>query len=184
MGSVQLPPPAILVVGILAAAEVDLAAAEQALEQRFGAVEGRSPTWPFHYTRYYERAMGPRLLRRFLHFERRIDPSALPEAKLATQELERAFAEGRGASSSTVRPVNLDPGYFTAAKLVLASTKENSHRVYLAKGIYAEVTLAFRNGAFEAYAWTYPDYKSEEYRSYFLELRARAPGAPGLDDAP
>jgi hypothetical protein len=58
------------------------------------------------------------------------------------------------------------------AKLVLASTKDHGHRVYLGQGIYAEVTLQYRGGRFQPWPWTYPDYASEEYCRLFGEIRA------------
>ena len=56
--------------------------------------------------------------------------------------------------------MNIDPGYLTLFQLVLASAKPFSHRIYLDRGIWAEVTLLFRDGTFETLPWTYPDYKA------------------------
>ena len=75
------------------------------------------------------------------------------------------------ADTSVTRPVNLDPGYIEHAKVILASTKNFYHRMYLARGIFGEVTMHFRDGAYEFFPWTYPDYKSAEYQRFFLELR-------------
>ena len=69
------------------------------------------------------------------------------------------------------RPINLDPGYLASSKLVLASTKDYSHRTYLKKGIYAEVTLKYAKGAFEPLPWTFPDYRSKGYIDFFTETR-------------
>src|SRR5262249_42219216 len=70
-----------------------------------------------------------------------------------------------------VRPINVDPGYLTLSKLVLASTKDHAHRIHLGRGIHAEVTLAYRDGAWRAQPWTYPDFRSERYRRWLLEAR-------------
>ena len=63
--------------------------------------------------------------------------------------------------------MNLDPGYITPAKLVLASTKDHAHRLYLADGIYAEVTLAFRGKQWQPLEWTYPDYRRADFQEFF-----------------
>ncbi|MBI4006928.1 MAG: DUF4416 family protein, partial [Planctomycetes bacterium] len=70
------------------------------------------------------------------------------------------------------RPINLDPGYISEAKLVLASTKDFSHRIYLGKGIYAEVTLQYRNEQYESLPWTFPDYRTQQYQQFFLRVRS------------
>ena len=70
------------------------------------------------------------------------------------------------------RPVNLDMGYVDGGKLVLATTKDYAHRLYLGAGIYGEVTLRWRAGAFEPWEWTYPDYRSGHYREFFAQVRA------------
>jgi hypothetical protein len=71
------------------------------------------------------------------------------------------------------RRINLDPGYVTAAKLVLATTKDFSHRIYLGDGIYAEVTLNFAKHGCRPFAWTYPDFRAERYWGFFEEVRRR-----------
>ncbi|HET9942723.1 MAG TPA: DUF4416 family protein, partial [Terriglobia bacterium] len=88
--------------------------------------------------------------------------------KCHTNALEETFAAD---GASVKRPVNLDPGYLENSKIVLASTKNFYHRIYLGRGIFGEVTMHFRNGAFEFFQWTYPDYKSPEYQAFFMELR-------------
>ena len=111
---------------------------------------------------------GTRFSRVFLSFELLIDGGQLPEIKRHTNVLEETLA----ASDKTVkRPVNLDPGYLEHSKVILASTKNFYHRMYLSRGIFGEVTMHFRNGAYEFFPWTYPDYKSTEYQKFFLELR-------------
>jgi hypothetical protein len=65
----------------------------------------------------------------------------------------------------------LDPGYVTLAKMVLATTKDFAHRLYLGDGIYAESTLRFRKKQFEPWEWTYPDYRTDEYREFFGRVR-------------
>jgi len=165
MGSIKRPAPAKLVCSILAAGAGLLDEARAALSARYGRADFVSPILPFHHTTYYAEEMGPDLLRQIVAFETPIDPGSLPDVKIATNELEqRWMVAGR-------RRVNLDPGYLTLAKLVLATTKDNSHRLYLRDGVYGEVTLRFRDGHFGPWEWTYPDYASAEYCALFDALR-------------
>ena len=69
------------------------------------------------------------------------------------------------------RPLNLDPGYVTDAKLVLASTKNHAHRIYLDSGIYAEVTLYYQGRQWKHWNWTYPDYRRSDYYEFFTSCR-------------
>ena len=69
------------------------------------------------------------------------------------------------------RPLNLDPGYLTLGKLVLASTKDFAHRIYLSRGIYAEVTLYYRHGRWEHHQFTFADYRREDYQHFFSQCR-------------
>ena len=93
----------------------------------------------------------------------------LPEWKLASNQWEIDYQQlGRHPEP---RPLNLDPGYLTEAKLVLATTKDRDHRLYLSRGIFAEVTLHFHRGTWEARPWTYPDYQRADYHEFFLRCR-------------
>ena len=71
------------------------------------------------------------------------------------------------------RVVNLDPGYIGLSKLVLATTKDHAHRIYIQRGIYAEVTLRYIKGAWSPWPWTYPDYAAETYHPFFMRVRER-----------
>ncbi len=151
--------------------------AETVLEEKFGPIELKSRVLPFNYTDYYEKEMGKDIKRRFLSFHKLIDPGALADIKLFTNALEEQLQEesasgGKGSEVRLRRPINIDPGYIAGSKLVLASTKDYYHRVYLERGIYAEVTLKFTKGAFEPLPWTYPDYRSKEYIDFFTEIRS------------
>lgn len=138
---------------------------EKALQERLGAIDFTSTPLLFRETRYYEEEMGTGLKRIFYSFSRLIDPSELVSLKLWTIELEATWkTQGK-------RKVNVDPGYLSLAKLVLATTKDNIHRIYLGSTIYAEVTLFFKRGGFHPWPWTYPDYASVEYRRIFEQIR-------------
>lgn len=166
MGKVELPSPVKLVIGMLAGEEGYFQEALVRLEAHFGPVDYRSPLLPFTYTDYYGREMGGPILRRFISFAQLIDPATLPQVKLLTNRLEEEMAE------DGPRRINLDPGYIAPGKLVLATTKDREHRVYLGEGIYAEVTLRWkRKEGFQPWEWTYPDYASSEYRDILGEIR-------------
>ena len=162
--------PVSLIAGMLSAFPELFDRAEAALVERFGKVARASAVMPFDFTRYYEPQMGANLLRKFLAFERTVDAADLAEIKLRTNAMEELFSADRGFSPQ--RPINLDPGYVAPSKLVLATTKDHAHRICLGRGIYAEVTLTYLNGAFQPMPWTYPDYRTEPYRRFFEEVRA------------
>lgn len=167
MGRVKQPLPVKLLVPMLSASAALLDEACATLGQRLGPVDLRSACIPFVHTDYYAREMGSGLLRSLVSFERLVDAGELAGIKLMTNELERGWSvDGR-------RRVNLDPGYLSPGKLVLATTKDQAHRVYLSGGIYAEVTLAWRDGDFRPWPWTYPDYASAEYLVVLREMRGR-----------
>jgi hypothetical protein len=139
--------------------------------EQHGAVSLSSDAFQFTETDYYTPTMGSELKKQFLAFERPIDPAALAGIKRQTNEWEAEYAAlGRHPES---RPLNLDPGYITAAKLVLASTKDHAHRIYLRDGIYAEVTLAYRHRRWQPMEWTYPDYRRDDYQQFFTQCRER-----------
>jgi len=142
--------------------------AEKKLSQRFGPSDFKSPVLSFRYTDRYEKEMGANLKRKFISFTKLIDPAKIVEIKLFTNQFEENFLYPH----SNQRRLNLDPGYITLAKLVLATTKNFQHRIYLREGIYAEITLRYKKGkGFVPWKWTYPDYRSEEYLEIFNHLR-------------
>jgi len=171
MGSVGVPAKVKLFVGMLAKDVELFGRAQEALRHVYGTVDMESDVWPFDFTDYYADEMGAPLYRKFVSFERHVDPGELANIKLATNEAEARFALRSG--SGVRRPINLDPGYLTTAKLVLATTKDYAHRIYLGRGIYAEVTLRFSRGRFQPFEWTYPDYRSAEYMNFFLTVRTQ-----------
>lgn len=140
------------------------------LARDHGPVATASDVFPFGWTEYYRSTMGSDLLRLLLVFERSFDPGRLVDAKIQTNEIEHDV-EARGGFPEA-RPVNVDPGYLTQSKLVLASTKDHAHRVYLGSGVHGEVTLAFHDGAYRPHPWTYPDYRSDLYARFLMNARA------------
>ncbi len=135
----------------------------------FGTIVRAGPVLNFDFTRYYEKTMGSPLFRRFYLFAPGFPTDELASVKIRTNEMEREFASR--TASPVPRPVNIDPGYLTLSKLVLASTKDHAHRIHIRDGIFAEVTLTFKQGSFRAWPWTYPDYASEGYIEFFNNAR-------------
>jgi hypothetical protein len=161
--------PVLLVVAAFSRHADALAWARRRLEADFGPVARASPPFDFHQTRYYEPSMGPGLQKQFLAFHDLVAPDCLPAVKLRTNEVERALAREGGYPEA--RPLNLDPGLLTLGKFLLATTKDQAHRIYLRDGIFAEVTLRFQNGRYEPWPWTYADYREERVRDCLKELR-------------
>lgn len=164
------PEKAVFFVGVLAAGRDELAVAAEALEREFGPACLGSRIWPFAHTGYYADELGDFPVRAFLAFPGLFATDAVAAAKLATNRMEADLA-GRFAGFLS-RPVNLDPGYLTLAKLVLASAKNYAHRIHVRDSIYAEVTLQYRGGMFQTLPWTFPDFASGRYDGFFLDLRA------------
>ncbi|MEE9117709.1 MAG: DUF4416 family protein [Calditrichia bacterium] len=165
MGSMGKVLPVNLIVGMIFRDKELCIRAEKILKKRFGELNFESRIMNFDHTDYYEKEMGNNLRRKFISFKRLIKPERLAGIKRFSNSLETRF------SLSGRRRINLDPGYLDANKLVLATTKDWGHRIYLKEGIYAEVTLYFQDNSFQSREWTYPDYKTEEYIHIFNHLR-------------
>lgn len=168
MGTATSPLPVKLITALLGRDTEIMAVARRLLTDRFGSVDTESEAYPFTFTDYYDKEMGNSLIKQFISFSHLIDPEALADAKSFTNEIEQDLAQ---TGEQPGRAVNIDPGYITGAKLVLATTKDYSHRVYLCRGVYAETTLQFRYESFHPYPWTYPDYKTELALAYFTRVR-------------
>ena len=163
----RTPKPAKLVIGLLVRDKPLLQTAAAELERCFGPADVNSPWFPFDYTDYYEKEMGRPLKRRMICFERLVGQETLPAAKRATNRIEAGLAvDGR-------RSVNIDPGLLTLERFVLATGKNYSHRIYIGQGIFADLTLMFRDGRFVPLPWTYPDYAEAPMRHFLAEVRDR-----------
>lgn len=162
----KFPEPAKIVVSaILSTEEVEKELILE-LERLFGQVQMVSPRYPFVHTDYYEKEMGGNLLRRMFCFKKLIPEDFLVELKLGTMTMEDKFRDQLGR-----RKVNIDPGILSLGKLVLATHKPQGHRIYLGRGIYADLTLIFREGEFRPLQWTYPDYASEPLNGWLKRVR-------------
>jgi hypothetical protein len=191
MGKIRKCRPVKLICGFIYSEETSLAKAKRLLELRLGKIDFQSREFAFNYTGYYESELGSNLKRRFLSFKKLIRPEALPAIKVFTNRVEDKLAqinfERRSAFSvqrvrrtqnteritpnEKNRSINIDPGYLDMAKLVLATTKDFCHRIYLGSGIFGEITLVYRKDSFQPWEWTYPDYRSREYIETFNRIR-------------
>jgi uncharacterized protein DUF4416 len=165
----RVPDPVLLVVAAFSRHDSALAWARDRLQENYGPVALSSPPFDFHQTTYYEATMGTHLRKQFLAFQNLIIPELLPTVKLFTNGLEQELA--RTGTYAEPRPLNLDPGLLMLGKFVLATTKDQQHRLYLRDGIFAEVTLRFQDKAFEPWPWTYADYREEAVRAFLKECR-------------
>jgi len=169
MGDINDPQSVLLLIAVSSRHEQALAWAERRGCDEFGSLRLKSEAFDFTETDYYQETMGTDLKKQFLTFDALVDPGTLPQIKRLTNAWEQDYAQ-QYAHVET-RPLNLDPGYLTLAKLVLASTKDHAHRIYLDQGIYAEVTLNYRQRGWQSSAWTYPDYQREDFQAFFTACR-------------
>lgn len=172
MGYIRPPYKAKLFTALLSKDKELFSIIRENLSFHFGPVDFAAPVSPWTHSKYYEKEMGTELLRVFFFFERPLGQDSLSDAKHVTNEIEKCFMN----NTYTERPkrlVNIDPGYLTLAKVVLASTKDYAHRIYIGKGIYAEGTLYYKDKTFQPNPHTYPDYRSIEYITMFNEVRSR-----------
>ena len=140
-------------------------AAAPKLQDLFGRIYYESPPLPWNYSAYYDGELGTQLYRHFMFFESIADPASLVEAKLAVLEIEKGF------SLNGKRRINLDPGYMTLAKVVLASRKNYSHRIYLGRGVFCELELFYQEGRFNPLPYTYFDYRDDLFLKFFTKAR-------------
>ncbi len=167
MGEIRQPPVVQLTMGLLLGQEASLDMVKARLEKEFGPVERQSEPIDFTYTDYYQDELGSQVQRLFLAFQQFVSSADLPFIKNRTNAIEMEMAV------AGKRRVNIDPGYITPSKLVLATTKDGSYRVYLDKGIYAQPMLYFEKGTFHPWTWAYPDYKDHSSIAFFTEVRNR-----------
>lgn len=135
------------------------------LVENFGNIDYISDEIPFNFTDYYNNEMGTPITRIFISFNKLIKPEELVSIKKWTNKLELEL------SIENKRKVNLDPGYLTLAKFILATTKDFQHRIYMGNGIYEEVTLYYKNKQWTHHEFTFPDYRTETYKKILTDIR-------------
>ncbi len=166
MGKIKEAEPVKLICGLIYDTVERFESVVNDLEAKFGPVECESEQAEFSHTGYYSEEMGEELFRSFVSFENIINPVRLKDIKHFTNELEI-----KNLGSDEGRTVNVDPGVVTLSSLILASTKDFSHRIYLGDGIYGEVTLLYENKLFMPLKWTYPDYKTPIMAEFLIRVR-------------
>lgn len=169
MRTLTEPKPVKLFSGLIFKQKDVLLLTQEKLAHVFGEIDFKSNVFPFNFTDYYEKEMGKCLKRQFLSFLTLVPPETLPEIKLKTNEIEDELRHHK----TKKRTINIDPGYLSMEKLVLATTKNYSHRPYLSSGIFAELTYFYKAGSFKTLDWTYPDYKKPEKIIMFDQLRSK-----------
>ena len=169
MGSIRKHPPVVLVLAAFSRHLRALSWARDQAQRNWGNIVLESPAFDFRETDYYSSTMGRELKKVFFAFQDLIDPTEMAEIKKETNSWEEIFR--RTQDCDEPRPLNLDPGYMSEAKLVLLSTKDHSHRIHLRDGIYAEITLQYRERNWRELPWTFPDYRRTEYRDFFSQCR-------------
>lgn len=167
MGKISEILPVKLICGFISKYEEYSLKVKSVLENEYGKIDFISEALPFTYTNYYEKEIGTDLLRQFISFENLIMPDTLSKIKIHTNNIESRFL----LKESDKRQINIDPGYITLAKLILATTKDRAHRIYIGEGIYAEITLHYFKKTFQPFDWTYPDYRIPEYINIFNQIR-------------
>lgn len=161
----QPPKPAKLVIGIFTRDKNIIDQLANELSGVFGSFDLVSSWLPFDYTTYYEREMGVPLFRRMFAFQKLIEQSELSAVKTITNRIENQYA------SNGKRIVNIDPGYLSLERFVLASGKNFTHRIYVGQGIFADLTLIYQHGMFEKLPWTYPDYADQPVLAFLEKVR-------------
>ncbi|OIP65835.1 MAG: hypothetical protein AUK29_01955 [Nitrospirae bacterium CG2_30_53_67] len=171
MGKIRKPHPVMLFIGMLSSDVVLMDEAVMLLQTAFGPILHQTSDLSWRHTDYYVEELGENIFRRFLFFQDLILPDRIAGIKVETNRIEERYM--RRVEGKPLRRINLDPGYLDASRIVLATTKDFSHRIYLAHGIYAEVTLCFVRGSFRPFDHTYPDYRSGETLEIFHRMRER-----------
>ncbi|MDR1478837.1 MAG: DUF4416 family protein [Planctomycetaceae bacterium] len=170
MGEIKKVQPVFLIVAVFSSIEPVFDWARERVESELGKIIIESPKFRFdQFTNYYTPSMGQTLQKQLWGFQNLINPSDITKIKLVTNQLETDFCNEN--KTDLPRPINLDPGYVDLGKLILASTKDHAHRIYLSNGIFAETTLIYRQKKWESLAWSYPDYQSEISLNFLSQCR-------------
>ncbi len=165
MGTIRKHFPVKLITGFIFKDVSSLNKAQGYLVKRYGKMDFESEIMPFVHSDYYEKEFGKDLKRKFISFDSLISPHEISDIKIFTNKIEKKLSNG------ACRLINIDPGYLNLSKLVLATTKDYTHRIYLNHDIYAEVTLFYKDRNFRFWEWTYPDYQTSEYIAVFNKIR-------------
>jgi hypothetical protein len=165
MGKIKPAEPALLFIGTLYSDRSIFDQSLNILKKFFGDILLINHPLLWDYSSYYRNELGWPIFRQFIFFNNLINPGTLADIKTKTNEVESIL------SSDGKRKINLDPGYLTLSKIVLASTKNYAHRIYLRNGIYGEVTLIYKDGTYSPHLFTYRDYQDKPCIDIFMNAR-------------
>ncbi len=171
MAETRIVEPVIRFCAVISRYESAVQWAIERLQTDWGPPAITSSPRPFEAHGFYTASMGSDLRKTLVAFTGYIEPGGLAEWKHATNRLETDYAATH--EHPETRPLNLDPGYVTQAKLVLATTKDRDHRIYLRNGMFAEVTLNYVGRSWVHHRWTYPDYRTAEVAQFAQQCRDR-----------
>jgi hypothetical protein len=166
MGQIRAYPPVKLFVAVILAAEIGFSETQTIICRAFGELDLISALLPFSHTRFYEREMGSGLQRCIFSLAELQPAEKLVSLKQAGIRLEQEYSSAFGK-----RRINIDPGYVNHAKMVLASSKDYAHRIYLGAGIFADLQYVYSAGKWQMQPWTYPDYAFAEIIDFFTAMR-------------
>lgn len=171
MAEIKEPQKVLPVAGLIFVEKFEVGEALKRLKEDLGNVILKSDTIPFIHTTYYNNEMGGPLLRQWCVFDKLIVPDFLIQLKHKANDVEKKYLNEKDG-----RTINIDPGLISLDNLILASSKNYSHRIYLGKGIYGEVTLIYKNKIFNPLEWTYPDYREKIAIEFFGKAREALKG--------
>lgn len=141
------------------------------LDAEIGPLGSSSSIYCFSdFSTYYDRELGGTTWKYFLALQKLGPADQMVEVKLATERIQAEFA--RCSDEGMRRSVNIDPGYVNGWQVTLATVKNQSHRIYLGKGVFIEVELLYRHGGFHPLPWTYQDFRADPALSFLREARA------------
>lgn len=165
MAEPKKPSPVKVFTAVFYTDEKFLKMAKEKLLENLGEIDYESPSFDFEFTSYYEEEMGENIKRIFYSFKNLIVPDEIIDIKIKTAMIEKEFMiEGK-------RKVNIDPGYMDYFKVVLASFKFGGQKIYLGKGVYADITLWYEKGRFKPLLTCFPDFQSNLYEKVLLRIR-------------
>lgn len=161
----EKPAPAALIVAAMWSPSFEFSDILTCLENEFGRIAFHSPVFSFSkLSSYYAPEMGENLSKCFFAFEASIDRHRLIEMKKRTYDIETKFLTNTGE-----RQVNLDPMILTLENLIIATSKNYSHRVYLGDGVFGDLALIRKGRQYQPLPWTYPDYQT--HLDFFEKVR-------------
>lgn len=166
MASIQPPPSVKYFIAVLFKDRADLERARELIIGRWGELDFEGTDHLFDVTDYYEQEMGAPLFRRLLAIEKLYEPTLVVDMKLACNEIEDRLAAGGR------RMVNCDAGYLDHNKVLLASAKEAGQKIYIDRGIYADLAGRYKSGKYRPFEWSFPDFKDGRYDAELCAIRA------------